>query len=468
MDLFKKKNGAIYLPIPGDDVEEAKNQKGGSSRGQRRPHLRLLLIMLLLSIGTTIIGIYMFLTNKEGNYASASLRPNSSVSPLILVSIDGFRYDYLKRGLTPNLKKLCKKGIHGPMRPQFPSYTFPNHYTLVTGLYPESHGIVANSFYDPDLDDYFSYTNQEDLKESKWWQAEPIWNAVQRFGMKSATMFWPGSESSILGKRPNYYKTYDGEVKTEDRVDQVLKWLDLPKGEMPHFISMYLSLVDDAGHMFGPESPEVNEALREVDDGIGRLLTGLKDRNLHEKINLVIVSDHGMINIPDDEKFHVYLDDFIYEMKERVQWVDYGPMTSIIPVEGEEDSIYSELRSAQMRGIPFMVYKKEDLPPEYHYKSNDRIAPIVLVANKGFVIDFRGGDWVPRGVHGYDPSIPEMQALLIATGPEFRNPSHSSGRRLGKSLTGISNLDVYPLMMHLLKINAAPNNGTMSLVNLIN
>ena len=285
--------------------------------------------------------------------------------------------------------------------------------------------------------------------------------------MKSATMFWPGSESKIFGKRPNYYRKYDGEVTTESRVDQILMWLDMTVDKRPHFISMYMSLVDDAGHLFGPESKELNEALQEVDLGIGRLIKGLKRRGIDDSVNLLIVSDHGMVEIPDKDRFHIYLDELIPKMKERLQWVDYGPMASIIPVPGEGDSIFSELKEAQMRGHPFMVFKRDELPPEFHYKGNVRIAPIILIAKKGYVIDFRGGEWVPRGAHGYDPNLPEMQAILIATGPNFRDPKHSAARRINRALKGISNLDVYPLMMHLLKLIPAPNNGTMSLVNLI-
>lgn len=458
--MFKSASKGIYLPVSDGEEECLKGKK----RVVRRPHLIMILLCLLV---TFVFGVGMFMFNTSVPKDQYAIQSLASVPPLILISIDGFRYDYLKRGLTPNLKKLCRRGIHGPMKPQFPSYTFPNHFSLVTGLYPESHGIVGNAFYDPKIDEYFSYNDQKDLRESKWWLAEPIWNAVQRFGMKSATMFWPGSESSILGRRPNYFKTYDENVKTEYRVDQVLKWLDMSEEEKPKFISMYLSLIDDAGHLFGPDSDELNGALREVDLGIGRLLEGLKKRKIDDIVNLIIVSDHGMVEIKDDEQFHIYLDDLIPEMKERLQWVDYGPMASIIPMEGEEDSIISELRSAQLDGVPFKVYRREEVPFEYHYTKSDRIAPIVLVAEKGYVIDFRGGDWVPRGAHGYDPSIPEMQALLIATGPQFRDAKHSAGRRVNRAVKGVSNLDVYPLMMNLLKITPSPNNGTLTLVNMI-
>lgn len=465
---MKNDQRGIYLPIPDeDDAGNLKTKRGKKNTMFLRPYLTLILIFSLISI-LLVIGMFMFSINSKSRdeYAIKSSK-SANVPTLILISIDGFRYDYLKRGITPNLIKLCKKGIHGSMKPQFPSYTFPNHYSIVTGLYPESHGIVANSFYDPELDDYFSFTDSKNLQESKWWQAEPIWNTIQRFGMKSATMFWPGSESKIFGKRPNYYRKYNDKVSTGSRVDQILKWLDLPKDKKPDFISMYMSVVDDTGHLYGPESKEVNDSLVEVDSGIGKLMAGLKGRGIEDSVNLIIVSDHGMVEIKKDDNFHIYLDDLIPRMNDRLQWVDFGPMASIIPLPNEEESIFSELKEAQMHGHPFMVYKRNEIPTEFHYNENVRIAPIIVMAKKGYVFDYRGGKWAPRGAHGYDPNLSEMQALLIAIGPQFRNNHHSAGRHINRPIKGISNLDVYPLMMHLLKLTPAPNNGTMALVNLI-
>jgi predicted AlkP superfamily pyrophosphatase or phosphodiesterase len=463
---FARTNNGIYLPV--SKTEENDVQRNERKKLFKRPLISILTMSFLLTI-VVMIGLYVFIDSIGGQYAASMHVASEQVPPVILISIDGFRYDYLKLGITPNLMRLTKSGIHGPMKPQFPSYTFPNHYTLVTGLYPEVHGIVGNSFYDPNLDDYFSYTSQETLSHSKWWLAEPVWNTVQRFGMRSATMFWPGSESYIFGKRPNYVREYDEEVSTESRIEQVLKWLDLPKEKRPSFISMYMSVVDDAGHLFGPESNELKLALRNVDDGIGLLVKELHEREIFDKVNLMVVSDHGMVEIKNEESYHIYLDDMIPFMKDRLQWVDYGPMASIIPLKGEEKSVYEDLKRAQISGIPFEVYYKNDLPKEFQYSHSERIAPIILIAKNGWIIDYRGGNWVPRGAHGYDPKLPEMQALFIAVGPDFRTGKHVAGRiRNAHPLKGITNLDVYPLMMHLLKIpTPPPNNGTMALVNLI-
>lgn len=444
-----KRDEGIYLPLDQeDDLELAK--KRSSRRGRRY----LTMFMLLAGMVSFILFVATYMA------FNATVRAFSSTEdpapPLLLISIDGFRYDYLYRGLTPTLARLARSGMHGPMKPQFPTYTFPNHYSLVTGLYPESHGIVGNAFYDPDLDDYFSYTDREKLTESKWWTAEPIWNTVQRFGMKSATMFWPGSESAIKGLRPTYYHGYDGEISPAKRVSQILKWLDLPPSKRPSFMSLYFSEVDEASHLHGPDSEQVNKALKNVDGALGLLINGLKTRELLGTVNLLVVSDHGMMKV----SHHIYLDDMITDMEERIEWVDYGPVTFIQPVEEEVDDIYLKLKYYSIKNGKFSVYRRSDLPRHFHFRENDRIAPIVIVCDPGWIIDFHGEDWVPVGAHGYDPAVPEMQALFIGTGPGLSS--------LNEPLDDISNLDVYPLMMHLLNIPALPNNGTMKLVQYAN
>lgn len=384
-----------------------------------------------------------------------STSASTDTPPVILVSIDGFRYEYLSRGLTPNLKRLTEQGIYGPMEAQFPSYTFPNHYTLVTGLYPEAHGIVANSFYDPDMKEYFSYTDQQNLRQAKWWKAEPIWNTIQRHGLKSATMFWPGSESAIDGHRPNLYVPYDSRLSTAQRIAQVLRWLDRPAPDRPHFISLYLSLVDDVGHVHGPESAELDAALAHVDAGIGALMAGLQGRAAH----VVVVSDHGMAQVRADG--HVYLDELVPGMREQLAWVDFGPVASLLPVDAASARAVHAALKAHEPGRHYRVYWREEIPERFHFRASRRIAPLVVVCEPGWVLDYRGGAWVPRGVHGYDPRAPDMQALFIATGPGLRQVGRGRG-----PLRGLTNLDVYPFMMRLLHVPALPNNGTLRLVEL--
>jgi predicted AlkP superfamily pyrophosphatase or phosphodiesterase len=220
---------------------------------------------------------------------------DSSFGPtVILVSLDGFRTEYLSRGFTPVLTSLASKGISAKyMRPVFPSLTFPNHYTIVTGLYPESHGIVANIFHDPKLNDTFVYIDSVKNAESKWWGGEPLWVTARKQGLISATMMWPGSEAAIQNVRPNYYVKYNGSMSLEERIDGVLGWLDLRKSRRPNFITLYASDVDSKGHTDGPYSKAVNTSLSLVDSMIGRLISGLESRGIQDAVDLIIVSDHG-------------------------------------------------------------------------------------------------------------------------------------------------------------------------------
>ena len=186
-------------------------------------------------------------------------------APLLLVSIDGYRADYLQRGLSPALAALARDGVRTSMQPSFPSLTFPNHYTLVTGLRPDHHGIVNNTMYDIQLGK-FSLGNRKAVSDGRWWaQGTPLWETAERNGLRTATMFWPGSEADIHGRHPDYWKPYDGAVTPTQRVDQVLAWLDLPPGQRPTFLTLYFDAVDHAGHGHGPDSPQVDQALRETD-----------------------------------------------------------------------------------------------------------------------------------------------------------------------------------------------------------
>src|ERR1700680_2226694 len=226
---------------------------------------------------------------ENGTNSPAALKAHY----LVLVSLDGFRWDYARRDGATHLLALGKQGVWAPqgMIPSFPSLTFPNHFTIVTGLYPEHHGIVANSFYDPKRKERFSYTDPKSNGDGSWYGGTPLWVLAEQQGMRSASFFWPGSEAEIQGKRPSYYMSYDHKFPDEKRVEQVLAWLRLPPDKRPHFITLYYSNVDDAGHVFGPAAPETGEAVRHVADMIGALTDGIATIGL--PVDLIVVSDHG-------------------------------------------------------------------------------------------------------------------------------------------------------------------------------
>ncbi|QTC91752.1 alkaline phosphatase family protein [Brevundimonas goettingensis] len=360
---------------------------------------------------------------------------------VILISIDGFRYDYLTRGATPTLSALAADGATGPMRPSFPSLTFPNHYTLVTGLHPDHHGIVGNSFIDPGMGRFTMARTEEG-----WWdQAEPIWISAQKAGLTAATMFWPGSESENHGLRPHYYRPFDKEVTGDQRVDQLLAWLDdTPR---PDLGTLYFDLVDTAGHDNGPDAPETMTAAASVDASIARLIEGLKARGLYDNTVLVVVADHGMAATSPDRV--VYLDDFIDPAAVTVLYGSAVPYLQ--PVEGRE----AEAEAALVGRHPHLeCWRKADIPARFVLGSNPRVPPIVCSAEVGWVFATRARPLRRAGgAHGYDNQAPEMAALFIAHGP---------GVAHGRTLRNLDSVDVQPLLGRLLGIPVPPGDGRLA------
>lgn len=370
---------------------------------------------------------------------------------LILVSIDGFRADYLERGLTPNLAAIARAGVRAQwLQPAFPTLTFPNHWTLVTGLYPDHHGVVHNRFRDNALGKRFVYKDDRTTADPRWWGGEPLWVGVQRHGLRSATMFWPGSNAPIGGRHPDQWRRYDGDVTADQRVDQVLAWLDAPAAERPAFVTLYFDDVDHAGHAFGPDAPELDASLQTVDRAIGRLVAGLAARDLADRANLVIVSDHGLA--ATDPAHRTFIDDLL--PLDHVDAVNYGIVAGFEPRPGHE----AEVERALLAPHPWMTCaRKADLPARLHYGTHPRVPAIVCHATHGGTITTHAYDRevgrYSRGEHGYDNTDPAMRALFVAKGPAFRDD--------GAVVPAFEGVDVYPLLAHVLGIRPAPNDGKL-------
>lgn len=368
---------------------------------------------------------------------------------LLLVSIDGFRHDYLERYRPPNLQRLARQGVRaGGLVPVFPSKTFPNHYTLVTGLWPEHHGIVTNTFYDPEWDEWFSRSRGSGLTDGKWWGGQPIWVAAARQGVKSATCFWPGSEAEIDGARPSYWRAYDTRMPGAQRVDQVLEWLDLPDAERPRFITLYFGQLDHTGHRTGPDSTETAKTVQRVDRYLGQLLQGLEERDLLGRVDLIVVSDHGMTAASPDRV--IYLEDYI-DLR-RVLVVRGTPLAMLFPRGDDEDVLYAALRDAHPH---LSVYRRDETPQAWHYRSNRRIAPLIAVADEGWhVSDRRSEDGFDfgGGAHGYDPGLRSMHGLFVAHGPAFKR---------GVTVPEVHAIDLYALMTEILGLQPAPHDGDL-------
>lgn len=387
---------------------------------------------------------------------ATTARPKDEL--LILVSIDAFRWDYLDRYDTPTLRQLARSGVHAKrMTPCFPSKTFPNHYSLVTGLRPESHGIVSNWFWDPAFAETFGMSKPESNAESRWWdEGEPIWVTAEKQGVRSACFFWPGSEAAIRGVRPTYFQKFNGKLKAAARVDGLLAWLDLPPEQRPRFYTLYFDLVDYAGHTFGPEAPQTAAAAHEADVALARLLDGLAARGLREKTNLVIVSDHGMSECSPDRV--VFIEDLLDPSKVRIE--STGPNGGVRPLPGTVTA--AELAAHIRAKAPpqLHVYLREEVPAHLHYRNNPRIPDVMLVMDDHWNIESKVG-WPSRratynkGTHGWDPATPNMGALFVASGPAFRR---------AHEFADVENIHVYNLLCATLGITPAKNEGDDRLV----
>lgn len=364
----------------------------------------------------------------------------------VLLSLDGFRADYLDRPGAIRLRALAAQGVRAErLVPAFPSKTFPNHYTIVTGLHPEHHGIVANTMSDAVIGARFTISDTLIARDPRWWGGEPIWNTAERQGVRTAAFFWPGSDYAVNGRYPTYYRPYDGRIPNQTRVRQVLDWLAMPADSVPRLVTFYFSTTDDAGHAFGPSSPQVDAAIAHVDSLVGDLVDGLAARGLTQQVNVVIVSDHGMTEISPERV--IFLDDYI-DLRE-VEVVDWMPVAAIVPRAGSRSAVYHALR----RAPHLQLWTKERVPARYHYRSHPRITPLVLLADEGWTITSHQRFALTRptgGTHGYDNFLPSMGALFVAAGPDIAR---------GRILPPVANIHVYALLAHLLGVAPAANDG---------
>ena len=366
---------------------------------------------------------------------------------VVLVSMDGFRWDYAKHFKLQNLAQIAKEGVHAKsMRPSYPSKTFPNHYAIVTGLYPDHHGIINNVFYDAALNESFSLSSNA-KNDSRFYGGNPIWNVAEQQGVKAASFFWPGSDTDQ--KRPGIYKEYDNKIPYETRIDTVIKWLQLPEKQRPHFITLYFDEPDHTGHSFGPLSPENEKVIRRMDTLMGRLSSKLNQLSIGKQINLIIVSDHGMANISDDKKVAVL--DYL-----KPEWLGYNavinPIMSLQVKPGFQDSIANALKK-----VPHIKFwKSKEVPKRLHFGTNPRVHDFVIEAKKGYSLVKEKSVHVSGGTHGYDNKEKDMQAIFYAKGPAFK---------VNKTVGSFQNVSVYPLIAHILGLQIDEVDGKFSEVS---
>jgi len=374
---------------------------------------------------------------------------------VILVSLDGFRYDYAKRYQAEHLLALAAEGASAAdgMLPAYPSITFPNHYTIITGLYPEHHGLVANSFYDPARKETYSYRDSKTVGDGTWYGGTPLWVLAEQQGMRSASFFWVGSEADIQGVRPTYYLKFDPRFPNPKRVEQVLAWLRLPPEQRPHFITLYFSDTDTAGHRFGPDSPQVADAVRELDGEIGKLMDGLKEIKL--PVDLIVLADHGMVKVEGEP---VHLREYGFDPSH------FSPIVGLRLYPKSDDDAEKAYEAMRRKSDRFAVYRRKDVPGYLHFDSNPREGDPVIVPNGPYFITADtepDGPEHPAGAHGFDATrMPEMKALFVAAGPDIRR---------GVVLPPFENVDVYPLIAKILglditKLKTGPIDGKVGVL----
>ncbi len=386
--------------------------------------------------------------------------PNSAAAQkahyVVLVSLDGFRWDYAKHDGAANLLAIGKKGVWAPegMLPSYPSLTFPNHFTIVTGLYPEHHGLVANSFYDSAKQARYGISDGKAVRDGSWYSGVPLWSLAESQGMHAACLFWPGSEAEIAGHRPTWYAVFDNKTQATDevqqaRIDDAVALLKMPEEERPHFITIYYSEPDHEGHEFGPDAQQTKAAVLKMDGMIGKLKKALEATKL--PIDLVVVSDHGMVK---EQGGWINLDDF-------ADLSDFETAGPLLYGKTEEDRVqaYDKLKHASSE---FVVYRRKDVPAGLDYNQNAREGDPVVIATGPYAIRARKPqgdrpDHPPEpGMHGFDPrKIPEMKASFFAIGPDIVT---------GKTVAPFENVNLYPWIAHILGLQPGKTDGSLNVL----
>lgn len=364
----------------------------------------------------------------------------------VIISLDGFRWDYTQWYDTPFLDRMAEEGVEAALIPSYPSKTFPNHYTLATGLYPDHHGIIGNKFINRATGKKFSLSNREVKHDARYYGGEPIWLTAQRQGLRTAVFYWPGSDVAVQGKYPDKYFNYDQEPRLTfgQRIDGILKQLRRPEAKRPQLIMAYFEQPDHNGHVYGPQAKQTRIAVMEIDKLISNLYERIQKLPISDNVNFIVVSDHGMtLTMPEK-----HIDARQYLKKEWYYDIEGDAPANVYAREGCADSICQALQGVDH----IRVWHRTEVPYYLHYGTNENVGDVVIDTELGWLFSDKKAEY--GGTHGYDPSYNDMHALFRAVGPAFKHIS----------LPHFPNVDVYPLLCHLLGIEPAPNDGSLNIV----
>ncbi|MCX6235795.1 MAG: ectonucleotide pyrophosphatase/phosphodiesterase [Bacteroidetes bacterium] len=400
-------------------------------------------------IGILLLTIFLVLGScRQPVRTSAQVSSDVSQKPyVVILSMDGFRWDYPDKVITPNLNYMAENGVKArSLQPCFPSKTFPNHYSMATGLYPDHNGIVNNSFYDRALDAHYAIEDRDAVEDGRFYAGEPLWVTAEKQHMITASYFWVGSEASIENIRPTYWKEYDKDISFERRIDTVVYWLQLPTDKRPHLVMLYFEEPDVTGHDYGPESQHTMSKVVYMDSLVGVLITKLKTLSIYDQINLIVTSDHGMAQIFRDKT------EFLGEKLDRA-WFDAiegsNPIYNLYVKDIYFDTVYSILNRIQH----ISTWKRGEVPPRLHYGNNPRVGDIIVVADSLWSVRWSDrGNYMYGGTHGYDNRNMDMHAIFYALGPAFKK---------GYVQPTFENTDIYPLVSHILGLASATTDGTL-------
>ncbi len=395
-----------------------------------------------------ICSVFVFLSGCKTSNECVDSQPY-----LVVLSMDGFRWDYAGKTETPNLDRIFENGVKAErMIPSFPTKTFPNHYTMATGLYPDNHGIVLNGFYDPDEERYYSTRDRDLVGDGTFYGGEPIWNTAEKHGLKAATLFWVGSEADVQEIRPSIWKPYQHNMPYGDRVDTVISWLQKPAEIRPHLIMWYFDEPDGIGHGYGPDSEEIVETVQYLDSLLGVFLNKLEKLPISKKVNFIVTSDHGMCGISEERV--VMLNETIDST-----WVEQvqgnNPVWTLKAREGFDDEIENEL--AGLEHIHW--WRSGDVPGRLHYGTNPRTLDYVIVADSSWSVFYNEKGTYFGGTHGYDNANIDMHTIFYATGPAFKSD--------GNIYPVFPNVSLYPLMCEILHLDPVPNDGDLEDVKIM-
>ena len=372
-------------------------------------------------------------------------RNQNSEQYVLMISFDGFRSDYIDWYETPNIDKFVSAGVISEgLIPVFVSKTFPNHYSIATGLYVENHGLIGNHFYDPVLNDNYSLSNRKKVEDPRFYAGEPIWVTAEKNGIKTASYFWVGSEAPIMGTYPSKWKRYEHNFPFESRIDSVVSWLALPEKERPRLSLLYFHEPDETGHNKGPKSKETEQKVMQLDSLFGDLIRKLKVLEVSSRLNIIILSDHGMTEISSDRTIDISKHIDISNVKQEGS----GPYSFLFDIDDSK----KEKLVKSLNEIPHLkAYEKINIPNRYHFKNHHRIKEVLLIADEGWYIKNQAissrssaGAYIPKGgTHGYDNQLKSMHALFAASGPMIKS---------GLVVPPFENVNIYPLICQILNI----------------